>query len=358
MSLKSKAGLLLMASILASLILLINSCSKGNGKQTNRPGNSGGRGLTPVEAVVVQPQLLQDKIITTGTLMANEEVELRPEISGRVLSVSFDEGARVKKGQLLVKINDREIKAQLRQKEVAETQASDEEKRARKLLDIKGISQEDYEKVQNALQMAQADKDALQSQLDETEIYSPFDGIIGLRHVSEGGYVTPDMLIATMQDIDPMKVEFSVPEKYAGQIKDGTEIAVKVGESQDEHKGTVYAIESKIDLDTRTIKARARIPNPKSNLIPGSFAKVEITLQDLPDAIVIPSEAIVPELGGEKVYVCVNGKASAVPVKTGIRTETSVQITEGLVPNDTLIVSGLLQLADGKGVQLKSIKGN
>jgi membrane fusion protein, multidrug efflux system len=354
---ESRAGSLLIASILT--IFLLASCNSGNGKQAGRTGGGGGnRGLIPVEALIVQPQLLQDKIITTGTLLANEEVELRSEISGRVTGVSFTEGGRVKKGQLLVKINDRELKAQLTQKDVAEKQASDEEQRARKLYDIKGISQEEYDKILNALQMVKAQKEALESQLAETEITAPFDGIVGLRHISEGGYVTPDMSIATMQEIDPMKVEFSVPEKYSGQIKDGTEIVILIGGSTEEHRGKVYAVESQIDLDTRTIKARAKIPNSQENLIPGSFAKVEITLSEQANAIVIPSEAIVPEINGEKVYVCVNGKANAIPVKTGIRTETGVEITEGLAPNDTLIVSGLLQLATGKGVQIKSLKAN
>jgi membrane fusion protein, multidrug efflux system len=357
MSLNGKAVTLLLTSILITSVLLLSNCSKGNGEQTAR-NSGGGRSLIPVEALVVRPQLLQDKIVTTGTLMANEEVELRSEISGRITDVSFQEGTKVTKGQLLVKINDRELKAQLKQNEVAEKQAIDEDQRGQRLLDIKGISQEEYDKIKNALQTVQAEKEALQSQIDETEIMAPFNGIIGLRHVSEGGYVTPDMLIATMQELDPMKVEFSVPEKYAGQIKNGTEIAVQVGDSPDQHKGVVYALESKIDLDTRTIKARAKIPNPDNGLIPGSFAKVEITLSERPDAIVIPSEAVVPEINGEKVYVCVNGKANAVAIKSGIRTEDGVEIIEGLAPSDTLIISGLLQLADGKGVQIKSLKAN
>jgi membrane fusion protein, multidrug efflux system len=354
---KRQVILLLSALILTTSALLLSGCSKGNGEQTAR-GNASNRNLVSVEALVVRPQLLQDKIITTGTLMANEEVELRSEISGRVTDVSFQEGTQVKKGQLLVKINDRELKAQLKQNEVAEKQAIAEDQRGQRLLDIKGISQDEYDKIRNALQTVQAEKEALQSQLDETEIVAPFDGVIGLRHVSAGGYVTPDMLISTMQELDPMKVEFSVPEKYAGEIKNGTEIAVQVGDSPDKHVGKIYALESKIDLDTRTIKARAKIPNPNNSLIPGSFTKVEITLSERSDAIVIPSEAVVPEIDGDKVYVCVNGKASTVRVKTGIRTENGVEITDGLAPSDTLIVSGLLQLANGRGVQIKSLKAN
>jgi membrane fusion protein (multidrug efflux system) len=356
MRFSGKTGSLLIASALISSILLFGSCSNGDSRQTNRGGGQGG--LIPVEAVIVTPQLLHDKIVTTGTLMANEEVELRPEISGRVTGVFFEEGKRVKKGQLLVKINDSQLKAEFKQKEVAEKLALDNEERGRRLLDIKGISKEEYDKLKNALEMAQAEKEALQAQLDETEIVAPFNGVIGLRHVSEGGYVTSDMLVASLQETDPMKVEFSVPEKYAGQIKNGTKIIVRVGESASEHHGTVYAVESKIDLNTRTIKARAKIPNTDGRLIPGSFAEVEITLADYPDAIVIPSEAIVPEISGEKVYVCKDGKASAVPVTTGIRTDTRVQITRGLSAGDTLIVSGLLQIADGKGIQIKAIKAD
>jgi membrane fusion protein (multidrug efflux system) len=149
-----------------------------------------------------------------------------------------------------------------------------------------------------------------------------------------------------------------VPEKYVKQIKKGTEITALVGDSKEEYKGVVYAVESKIDLETRTIKARAKIPNPHRDLMPGSFAKVDITLEQLPDAIVIPSEAVIPEMTGEKVFTCVNGKARSVGVKTGIRTESSVQIVEGLNPQDTLIVTGLLLLSDDKAVEIKDLKSD
>lgn len=243
-------------------------------------------------------------------------------------------------------------------KEIEEKQASDLESRARQLFEIKGISQEEYDRTANILNLIRAQKEALQAQLAQTEIVAPFDGIIGLRYVSPGSYVSTDMLVATLNDIDPVKVEFSVPEKYARQIKKGNAITVKVGDSGTEYKGAVYAAESKIDLETRTIKARARIPNPKGELIPGSFARVELTLERLPKAIVVPSESIIPELNLEKVFICVNGKARSVPVKTGIRTETSVQIVQGLSPQDTLILTGLLQLADGKTVEIKDLKSN
>jgi membrane fusion protein (multidrug efflux system) len=336
---------------------LIGACKSGKNSLPGRESGISGVQV-PVDAIVIQPQLLNNRIFTTGTLLANEEVELKPEIAGRVTDVLFTEGSKVKKGDVLIRINDRELKAQLEGKGVEEKQASDLEARARRLFEVKGISQEEYDKAANALKMIQAQKEVIEAQLAKMEIVAPFDGIIGLRYVSPGSYVSTDMLVATMQDVDPIKVEFSVPEKYVKQIKKGTEITVLVGDSKEEYKGSVYAVESKIDLATRTIKARAKIPNPNGNLIPGSFAKVDITLEQLPNAIVIPSEAVIPEMNGEKVFICVNGKVRSVLVKTGIRTENSIQIVEGLNPQDTLVVTGLLQLTDGKAVEIKDLKSS
>jgi len=349
-------GAAVAVSSVAISLLLISGCSQKNGGQVSRGGGSGGK--FPIEGQVVRPQLLRNTIFTTGTLLANEEVELRSETSGRVTGVFFQEGKRVGKGDLLLKINDSELQAQLKRQEVEEKQASDQEGRKRKLRDINVVSQEDYDKDLNALHMIQAEKEALEAQLAKTEIRAPFDGIVGLRYVSEGGYVSPNVLIATMQDIDPMKVEFSVPEKHASQLKIGTEIVVRIGDSQDKHSGAVYALESKIDLATRTIKARAKIPNPGAGLIPGSFGKVEITLNELPDAIMVPSGTVIPRINDEIVYICRDGKAQAVVVATGIRTDSDIQIVQGLTPGDTLIITGLLQLTDGKDVQIKALQGN
>lgn len=339
--------------VLFAIAGLLPGCGEG---QSGLPGREGGRATKiPVSAVVIRPQPLESKIFTTGTLLANEEVELRPELSGRVTGVFFQEGGSVTKGQLLLKINDSELRAQLKRKEAEEKIAQDDGWRKKRLYDIKGISEEEYDRSVNALKMIQAEKEIIQSQLAKTEIVAPFDGVIGLRYVGDGTYVTGNMLAATMQDIDPMKVEFSVPEKYAGQIRKGAEIAVRAGDSPEEYRGKLYAVESKIDLSTRTIKARATIPNPRARLIPGSFAKVEITLERIRDAIVIPAEAVIPELSGEKVFICQDGKARSVPVKTGLRTETGAQIVEGLSANDTLLTTGLLQIADGTPVEIREL---
>ena len=337
--------------------LLICACKSGKSSPPRRESGIAGARV-PVDAMVVQPKLLDNRIFTTGTLLANEEVQLQPEIAGRVTDVLFTEGSKVKKGDVLIRINDRDLKAQLKGKEIEEKQASDLEARQRRLFEVKGISQEEYDKAANALNMIKAQREVIQAQIAKAEIVAPFDGIIGLRYVSQGSFVSTDMLVATMQDIDPIKVEFSVPEKYVKQIKKGTEVTVQIGDSQEEYRGVVYAVESKIDLATRTIKARAKIPNPKGDLIPGSFARVDITLEQLPNAVVIPSGSVIPEMNGEKVFICVNGKVRSVQVKTGIRTENSIQIVEGLNPQDTLILTGLLQLADGKAVEIRNLESS
>jgi membrane fusion protein (multidrug efflux system) len=340
-------------------VICLSTMGCRDGQSAPAGGNRGGAPVgTPVEALVVQPQLLENRIYATGTLLANEEVELRSEISGRVTGVLFAEGGRVQKGALLLKINDQELQAQLKRKEYEQALAADEERRQRSLLEINGISREEYDKSSNKLKMIEAERELLESQIARTKIVAPFDGVIGLRYVSEGGYVTPNVLISTMQDTDPMKVEFSVPEKNARQIKNGTRILVRIGDSPETSQGIVYAVESMIDPGTRTIKARATIPNPDGTLIPGSFGKVEVTLDRVPDAIVIPSGALIPRINDEIIYVCRAGKARLLSVKSGIRTESGTQITQGLAPGDTLIVSGLLQLTDGKDVQITAFQGN
>lgn len=323
-------------------------CTKS---ESQSPAGGRGQALT-VEALVLKTEPLENKILTTGTLLANEEVELRPEISGRVISVHFEEGSRVQKGDLLVKINDRELQAELKRKLLEEKLAADDEGRKRQLYEIKGISQEEYDRVLNSLQLVQAEREIIESQLAQTEIIAPMTGVVGLRYVSVGTYVTPTRLVATLQKIDSVKVEFSVPEKYSGSLLPGTSVKVTVGDPPAEAQGRVFAVESKVDLTTRTLKARARLPNPGQRLIPGSFARVEIILEHIPDALVVPTSAILPQLEGERVFVCENGKARSVPVTTGIRTDRSVQITSGLAAGDTLILTGLLQVTEGSAVRI------
>ncbi len=305
---------------------------------------------------MIKPDTMVNAFYSTGSLLPNEKVEIRNEVSGRITGIYFEEGAEVKQGTLLLQINDRDLQAQLNKNSVQEKQARDEEYRKRQLLEIKAISQEEYDVVSNALKSVQAERQILDAQLAKTQIFAPLSGKIGLRNVSPGTYIPSNTVIATLQQVDPIKVEFSVPEKYTHLIKPGMEIGFGMDYTEERFTGRVYAVESGVDEATRTIRVRATCPNGKRLLVPGTFARINAVLESIPDAIKVPSEAIVGDITGNKVFVVRKGMARSVPVFAGIRTERDVQITSGLQPGDSLIITGLLQVNDGIPVLVKGLR--
>jgi membrane fusion protein (multidrug efflux system) len=204
--------------------------------------------------------------------------------------------------------------------------------------------------------VVRADVELIKTQIDKTEIKAPFDGVIGLKNVSEGSFVNTSTVIATLQNINPVKIEFSIPEKYSGMVKSGDSIQFEVVGTNEKHTARVYAIEPKIDPLTRTLRMRALYSNPKRNILPGSFANVELVLRKIENALMVPTNSIVPELKGQKVFLYKNGSASPQSVETGTRTDTTVQITSGLNENDTLITSGILQVRPGMPVIITELK--
>jgi membrane fusion protein (multidrug efflux system) len=338
--------------LLLSLSMLIIGCTRSiKSKQTDA-----GRRFSAisVEVKVLKPGQLLNEFYTTGSILANEKVELRSEVSGRITGIFFEEGSQVKKGALLLKINDSELQAQLTKAEAQQKLAELEEFRNRKLLELKAISQEEYDVSLNQLKAIQAEKQLLEAQIEKTEILAPLSGKIGLRYVSPGSYMPSNSLIAILQQVDPIKVEFSVPEKYSLTIKKGMHLSFTVENFDRSFEGVIYAVESGIDPQTRSIKVRATSPNPGSLLMPGTYARISLILENIPDALTIPSESLITELEGTKVYICQNGKAVSVPVVTGIRTGTDIQITSGLSAGDSLITTGLLQISNGMPVVVKT----
>lgn len=201
-----------------------------------------------------------------------------------------------------------------------------------------------------------ADIDRVNSDIAKTEIYAPFSGMIGLRSVSNGSYISSSTLIARLQQIDPIKIDFAVPEKFANSIAKGSPITFTLTGSEEQYTATVYATEPKIDMATRTLKVRALTSNIGGKLLPGAFAKVEVTLTSIHDALAIPTTSIVPQIDGQKVFVYRSGKAFAIPVETGIRSDSSVQVIRGLSLGDTVITTGLMQIRDKATVSIKNVK--
>jgi membrane fusion protein (multidrug efflux system) len=307
-------------------------------------GKSGARPSLNVNGVVVNAGNFNNDLGITGTIEANESVALQSEVAGLVTGIFFKEGTNVKKGTLLVKINDRDIQAQLEQARTKEKLSASNENRAKQLLEKGAISQEEYDTSLADVLSLKAQTQLIRAQLDKTSIYAPFSGKIGLRSISSGEYITPSKVIANLMSIDPIKISFSVPEKYAGQIKLNSAISFRTSGSSKLYSGKVFAIEPGINTQTRTLQIKAIAPNANMELLPGAFAKIELSLNTLENAILIPNEAIIPVLKGKTVYISKNGKAQQVPVEAGTRTAENIVITSGLNIGDTVLTTGAMAL--------------
>jgi membrane fusion protein (multidrug efflux system) len=284
---------------------------------------------------------------------ANEEVEIVSEISGKISDIFFEEGSRVAAEQLLLKIDDSELVAEQQRALYRVQLAERAEIRQKQLLDDGVISSETYDVALGELNVLRAELQLIEAQLLKTEIRAPFSGVIGLRWVSPGSYLSSQTRIASLNDLDPVKLDFTVPEKYSTLMKAEDEISFEVEGFERTFPGTIYAVEPSIDASTRSLRVRARCPNPDGFLVPGAFANVELVLRSVPDALTVPSIAVIPELGGKKVFVYEDGAAQPRPVETGIRSDTAVQITSGLAEGDLVIISGLLQMQPGLVVEIE-----
>ena len=314
----------------------------------------GGKKILNVNARIIKPQLLTDEIRISGSLLPDEEVDLSFETSGKIVEINFEEGSAVKKGQLLAKVNDRQLQAQLQRLVSQLKLAEDRVFRQNALLERDAVSKEAYEQVKTELATLNADIDIVKANIALTELRAPFDGVIGLRQVSVGAYASPSTIVAKLTKISPLKVEFAVPERYAGQVKKGANLTFHLEGQLDGFDAKVYATESKIS-EMHSLTIRALYPNNNGTVLPGRYVSVHLKKEEIPNAIAVPSEAIVPEMGKDKIYLYRNGKAQPVEISTGIRTEAEVQVLRGLQVGDTIITSGTLQLRTALPVTLDNI---
>jgi membrane fusion protein (multidrug efflux system) len=346
-------------TLIAAVVIFLVYKQVAGGKKKEQAAPATGRGGAGVplllDAYVVKTTKIGETIDASGTLQSNEEVEIKPEITGRITGLYFKEGVNVSKGDLLVKIYDEDLKAQLQKLQLQQQLAKTTLQRQENLLKINGISQQDVDVTRNQVSAYGADIDFTRTQLQKTELRAPFSGRLGLRNVSLGAIVSPTTIITTLQQIDPLKIDFSIPEKYRTSIKLGDAVTFKVSGDNDVYKGSIYAMDPKIDLATRTIRIRAIMPNA-NKLFPGSFARVTLSLRDMPEAIMIPTQAVIPGTRDKRVIVADSGKAKFVVVETGIRNENNVQITSGLNVGDTVITSGIMQLRAGMPLKFSNVQ--
>jgi len=317
------------------------------------PGMASGKNpASPVSVYVATTEELNNIVYATGTLMANEVVTLLPEISGKIVFLHTPEGAKVNKGDLLVKINDADFQAQLRKLELQKQIAVEKAGRLKQLLEVNGVSKEEYDMAENVVNTTAADIEFVKSQILKTEIRAPFSGKLGLRNVSEGSFITPSTSITTIQQINPVKIDFSVPEKYAGLLRINDTINFVIDGIDRKCYARIYAIEPNINQATRTIQLRALAENSKGDLLPGAFARIELPLAKIKNAIMIPTESIIPVLKGKKVFLCRNGKAQESMVETGVRTDTRIQVLTGVAPGDSVLTTGIMQIKSGTKVKI------
>jgi len=320
--------------------------------QVQGPGGQQAGTVLPVAAIIARPSYLTNGIRSAGTLLANEEVDIVSKVAGKVTGVFFKEGSSVRKGDLLVKIYDEDLQAQLRRSEIQEKLLAEKLERQRVLLSKDAVSRESFDQLQTDYNVILADINLLKVRIAETEVRAPFDGVIGFRYVSEGSYVQPSVKIAHLIDYSQMKLEFAIPEKYVSQSLMGRKIAFRTQGYDDEFIAYVYAIDYRVDEATRTIGLRARYNNSDKRLVPGMFADLTLITSEKNNAIQVPSESVVPDMNEKKIWLFKSGKSLLVPVVSGSRTETEVEILSGINPGDTVITSGLMQLRPNMAVRV------
>lgn len=338
-------------------ILLIGCKVEKNEENKISTGTSNtiGKPVT-VDGIIAKAELTANTIGTSGTIIANEEVEIKSEVSGKITGIYFKEGQTVYKGQLLVKLNDDDLQAQIKKMQIEIKLAEEKEKRQKQLLSSSAISKEEYDESLTNLYLLKANVEIIKIDVAKTKITAPFSGIAGFKYISPGAYINSSTVIATIQNTNPLKLEFAIPEKYNLMVKTGTLVNFKVAGSSENHKATVYAKDPKIDPMSRTVKIRATFSNPTGKLSPGSFADISIPIGDKSKEILIPTMAYIPDINGAKVFVVKGGQAMSVPVTAGMRTASSIQILEGIKEGDTILTTGILQLKPKTPVKVNIVK--
>ncbi len=336
-----------------ALLLALFACEEK--KDAKKPQDASKNGPVSVEAIIIKATTVSESIEVAGNILPFELTEIRPEISGRVIQLNFKEGSTVAKDVLLVKLFDGDLQAQLKKLKVQLQIAEKTEERQRELLKISGISQQDYDLSLLQVNNIKADIELTMVNIGKTEIHAPYAGRMGLRNISLGAYITPANILTTLSQVNMKKISFSIPEKYSNDIRPGMSVAFGIEGKEGTYNATILASETVIESETRNLKILATINDGNNNLVPGSFAKVGLTLGSNDAAVMVPSQCIVPSARTKQLLLYRNGKPEFVSVTTGLRNAENVQITSGIKPGDTVITTGLLFIRKDSKVKLSKV---
>jgi len=341
---------------LLPIILLLTACG-GKKKKDAAQQKSGAAKPPPmkVDGYIVRPEPFQSTIEVPGNIVPNEMAEIHPEVSGRIVQLNVAEGKYVGKGTVLAKLYDGDLLAQLNKVQIQLALAQKTEERQAQLLKIQGISQQDYDISLLQVNSLRADIGILQTSISKTVVRAPFSGKLGLKNISPGSYVSPASVIAIINQTDRLKLDFTVPEKYIDQIKMGQLVTFTFEGSKKQLGAKVVATESNISENTRSLTVRAAVMGSDAGLLPGSFAKVMLSFDPDPNALLVPSQAVLPQARGKKVILYKSGTAIFADVVTGVRDSAKVQITDGLKAGDTVVITGLLSVRPEAKIQIGRI---
>ncbi len=305
----------------------------------------------PVLTAPAKREKVSAKIDAVGDLMAGESVVLRPEIVGRVSSIRFEEGQKVKAGDVLIELNAEEQRSAYAQSQASLKLEEESFKRIRDVRARNLVSQQQYDESLARLENATALLERDRVRLAKTQLSAPFDGILGLRQVSLGDYVSPGQALVNLESVDPIKLDFKLAEKYASKLVKGLKLEVRVDAWPGRvFRGEIQAVDPRLDEATRTVKVRARLSNPDLALKPGMFANIVLDLGHLRDALFVPEQAVQAKGSTAMVFRVIDGKAVVTPVKTGERRTGFVEITDGIKEGDPIVIDGQIKLRDGMPV--------
>lgn len=344
--------------LITGIIILfsLNSCAGKTEKISPNNNRGASSAPMPVEGYIVTPTVLNANVLVAGTLLPFEHTEIHPEVAGKVVALSIREGAFVKKGTLLVKLFDDDLKAQLNKFNVQLKIAEKTQQRQDELLKIGGISQQDFDLSILNVSTIKADMQILRAAINKTEIRAPFDGVLGFKNISIGAYITPQTVITTISQVNKLKLEFSVPEKYTNKVKVGNYVSFTTETSSKKYSGRIMAMESTITQENRSLKIQAIVEQVDKAITAGGFANVDFNLGEDANALMVPTQSIIPQARDKKVIVYRDGNADFNTVTTGIRDSSKVEILSGLAMGDTIITTGLLSIKPGSKITISSFK--
>ncbi|MEJ0057331.1 MAG: efflux RND transporter periplasmic adaptor subunit [Bacteroidota bacterium] len=328
-----------------------------NSKKDAAGGGAARRQQGPInaEGFIVQPSVVSEDVEVPGTLLPSETTQIRAEVSGRIIQLNLQEGSIVPKGFLLVKLFDQDLQAALKKLQVQLEIAIKTVERQKELLSINGISQQDFDLSALNVDNLKADIQTIKISISKTEIRAPYEGQVGLRSVSMGAYLSPTDIITSLRDIKQLKLEFSVPEKYAKNIAKGYKVKFMVDGGKKEHIAEVIATEGNVEPTTRTLKIRALVSEKDTELVPGVFAKVNLQLGEDSVALMIPTQSIIPQARNKQVVLFRKDSALYTVVETGIRDSAYVQVLHGLHAGDTVVTTGLMAIRPNVKIKISKV---